>query len=96
MNILFVTIDGDPLYAGGTATIVQMMAGWLEKHSHYCAIGFFQEREHPSTYFKDRIHLIKENMEAIKRLNNKHPFDLLYITQCIGIDWCLLLSLIHI
>lgn len=90
MNILFVTIDGDPLYAGGTATIVQMMAGWLEKHSHYCAIGFFQEREHPSTYFKDRIHLIKENMEAIKRLNNKHPFDLLYITQCIGIDWCLL------
>lgn len=90
MNILFVTIDGDPLYAGGTATIVQAMARWFQNQGHYCAIGFFEEREHPSTFFKDRLYLTEENISKIQLMNNKHPFDILYITKCIGIDWAFL------
>lgn len=90
MNILFVTIDGDPIYAGGTATIVQMMTGWLQRCGYYCAMGYIHEGTHPCSYFQDRIALTTDNENAIIQLNATHPFDILYITQCIGINWTFL------
>ncbi len=90
MNILFVSIDGDPAYAGGTATIVQLMASWLQSHGHFCALGYFQESKHPATFFKDRVRLTANNEKELVELNKIHELDILYVTQCIGIDWSLL------
>lgn len=90
MNILFASIDGDPTYVGGTATIVQLMAKWLQDNGHYCALGYFQKGDHPATFFQDKILLSAQNESMIKEFNAKHEFDILYLTQCIGIDWALL------
>lgn len=87
MKILFVTIDGDPQYVGGTATIVKLMAKWLKSRGHYCALGVFQELIPHCTCFEDRILLSIDNREKIKELNDRYNFDILYITQCVGIDW---------
>lgn len=90
MNILFVSIDGDPTYVGGTATIVQLMAKWLRDNGHFCALGYFQKGEYPTTFFEEKILLSLDNEAFMNEFNDKHEFDLLYLTQCIGIDWALL------
>lgn len=90
MNILFVSVDGDPAYVGGTATIVQLMASWFQHHGHYCALGYFQEGMHPATFFEDRVKLTSDNENELVELNKLHEFDILYVTKCIGIDWGLL------
>lgn len=90
MNILFVSIDGDSTYVGGTATIVQLMAGWLQEHGHFCALGYFEEGRHPATFFEYRLWLHEGNLPKLKEFNEEHPLDILYVTQCINIDWRLL------
>ena len=81
MNILFVSIDCHPTYVGGTATIVQLMAKWLRDNGHFCALGYFQKGEYPTTFFEEKILLSLDNETFMKEFNAKHEFDILYLTQ---------------
>jgi glycosyltransferase involved in cell wall biosynthesis len=90
MNILFLSIDGDPIHAGGTATIVQAMAKWFMEKGNFCSLGYVDDFNPPSTFFKEKIKISLENEEEIKKFNRKHLIDIVYMTKCMGVDWELL------
>lgn len=93
MNILFISFDADPPYMGGTSTVVNVLAKAFMAEGHFCALGYMDDSDHPSVFFKNKIKLVKENRVETEFFFNKFKFDIIYNTQAINTDFDFLKSL---
>lgn len=94
MNILIISFDSDPPYMGGVATITNILAKNFILHNHFCALGYMDDSEHPSFFFKHKIKLVKENRENIKKFLYSYNFDIIFVQLPTRIDFKFLLSVL--
>lgn len=77
MNILIISFDADPPYMGGTATIANILAKNFIDRGHFCALGYFENSEHPSTFFKYKVKITRGNREEAEKFFLKYQFDVI-------------------
>lgn len=95
MNILIISFDADPPNMGGTSTVVNVLAKAFIAEGHFCALGYMDDSNHPSVFFKHKIKLVKENRLEAEFFFNTFKFDIIYNTQAISTDFDFLKSLSH-
>ncbi len=93
MKILFISFDADPPYMGGTSTVVNVLAKYFKRIGHEIALGYFEDSEHPSVFFENKIKLVKENYDQAKLFILNFEPDIIYNTQAMSTDFSFLKSL---
>lgn len=92
MNILFISFDADPPYMGGTATVINVLAKAFQQRGHFVALGYFENSEHPSLFFRNKIKLNVTNRAEIEVFLLQHKFDIIYNTLAMNTDFLFLKS----
>lgn len=87
MNILFISFDADPPNMGGTATVVNIIAKYLQNKGHNVFLGYIVKSNTPSTFFKKKIYIHKSNETNVKDFFKKNSIDVVYNTFGQDIDW---------
>lgn len=93
MNILIISFDADPPYMGGTATVAHVLAKAFHAKGYFCALGYMETSDHPSTYFHNKVKLVKENISVVEKFFNEHKFDIILDQLANITDFEFLLSL---
>lgn len=77
MNILFISFDADPPNKGGVSTVTNILAKALICKGHYCSLAYFEESEHPSELFENKIKLVHQNLDNIRDFFTQNKFDII-------------------
>lgn len=77
MNILIISHDADPPFMGGVSTVANILAKSFMSKGHFCALGYIENSEHPSVFFKYKVKLVKENRINAEQFFQTHQFDII-------------------
>jgi glycosyltransferase involved in cell wall biosynthesis len=77
LNILFISFDADPPNKGGVSTVTNILAKALICKGHYCSLAYFEESEHPSELFENKIKLVHQNLDNIRDFFTQNKFDII-------------------